>query len=146
MKKLEESYLSFVLAIIMLATAYALAQTQIDPSQQKAPTVVQFATCQGSGTGTIPNCTPQPITNCTVTPTNTCMTSCTYQWDCAGLSMFQFKLANGTIAGPYIAIPYPPPGTTGVVTWINQLVSVPSTAPPSSAAAPSTVKTQAPKK
>jgi hypothetical protein len=101
------------------------AQTQIDPSQQKAPTVVQFATCQGSGTVTIPSCTPAPIPNCTVTPTNTCMTSCTYQWNCAGLSMFQFKLANGTIAGPYIAIPYPPPGTTGVVTWINQLVTVP---------------------
>jgi hypothetical protein len=81
-----------------------------------------------------------------VTPTNTCMTSCTYQWNCAGLSMFQFKLPNGTIAGPYVAIPITPPGSTGPITWVNQLVSVPSTAPPSSAAAPSTVKTQAPKK
>jgi hypothetical protein len=31
------------------------AQTRIDPSQQALPTVVQFATCSGSGTGTIPH-------------------------------------------------------------------------------------------
>ena len=99
----------FLIGVSILATA----QTQIAPRQQKLPTVTQFATCQGSGTGTIPNCTPSATQ------------SCTYQWDCAGLSMFQFKLADGTIAGPYIAIPFPPPGTTGVVTWINQLVTVP---------------------
>jgi hypothetical protein len=114
------------LMLILIAVAILRAQTQIGPNQQQLPTVTQFATCSGSGTGTIPNCTPQPISNCTVTATNTCMTVCTYQWDCSGLSMFQFKLPNGTIAGPYIAIPITPPGGTGVVNWINQLVTVPS--------------------
>jgi hypothetical protein len=98
---------------LVALSCFLRAQTQLDPSQLKVPVVVQFATCQGSGTGTIPNCTPS-ATN-----------SCTYQWNCAGLSMFQFKLPNGTIAGPYIAIPITPPGSTGAVTWINQLVTVP---------------------
>jgi hypothetical protein len=115
MKKLGDVAAGLILWIgSLLALLVALAgQTRIEPTQQKLPTVVQFATCQGSGTTTIPNCTPS-ATN-----------SCTYQWNCAGLSMFQFKLANGTIAGPYIAIPITPPGSTGAVTWINQLVTVP---------------------
>jgi len=94
----------------MLGTWILQGQTQIDATQQKGPVVVQFATCTGSGSGTIVNA------DGSITP---------YNWNCSGLSMFQFKLPNGTIAGPYIAVPILPPGTTGAVTWVNQLITMP---------------------
>ena len=77
-------FCSIAVVILLLAAAsFASAQTQVDPAQVKSKVVVvEWAKCNGGGTY----------------PDGS-------KWDCTGMEMYRFRLADGTVRGPYIAVP-----------------------------------------
>ena len=91
MEKVNEVYvpLAFGCGILLMLTQLLLTgQTQIDANTQiknLTPIAsVERSQCVGSGTTT------------TTPPTS---------WNCAGLQMYRITLTDGTVLGPYIAIP-----------------------------------------
>ena len=78
-----------LLLAILTAPYYVkgLTQTRL-PEEQLRPKikVVEWAKCQASGTGKNIDGT-------------------TYTWDCAGFELYRFQMSDGTIRGPFIAIP-----------------------------------------
>lgn len=83
------------IAIFTMALMFAKAQTLIDAVHQLkniSPIVtVERSQCIGSGTGTITSGNPS--------------SSVSESWNCQGFQLYQFTLLDGTVLGPYVAIP-----------------------------------------
>ena len=91
----------FVIAILVLSL---LGQTKTDQKQNKnRPSIVavEWATRTGPG-------------------------STTETSSCAGLEFYKFKLADGTIRGPFVAIPADPAVAAAAV-WVPQTLVIPGT-------------------
>src|SRR5260370_13695597 len=90
-----------LVAILVLSLS---GQTKIDQTQIKnrlSIVAVEWATCTGPG-------------------------STTAKSSCAGLEFYKFKLADGTIRGPFIAIPADPAVAAAAV-WVPPRLVTPGT-------------------
>src|SRR5260370_22537324 len=89
----------FVIAMLVLNLP---GQTKIDKTQIKnrlSIVAVEWATCTGPG-------------------------STTAKSSCAGLEFYKFKLADGTIRGPFVAIPADAAVAAAAV-WVPQILVIP---------------------
>jgi hypothetical protein len=91
----------FVIAMLVLNLP---GQTKIDQTQIKnrlSIVAVEWATCTGLGSTTATS-------------------------SCAGLELYKFKLADGTVRGPFIAIPADPAIAAAAI-WVPQRLVTPGT-------------------
>lgn len=81
-----------------LVAAFILAaQTRVSPAQLKETiAVVEWSKCQGGGTNADGS-----------------------KYDCTGMEAFRFRMADGSLKGPYYAIPAPTDyASNPKVTWV----------------------------
>ncbi len=82
------------LLLFFVSVAFGQTPTQVNGQQLKNLVIspisaVERFHCVGSGTGTNPD-------------------GSTYKWDCGGMQMIRLVLVDGTLLGPYVAVPADP--------------------------------------